>query len=298
MFCPKCGTQNPDGSDFCSSCGASFARPQQASSAADVTAADHSASAVLAARGASRNMLDFRKLIVALAVVAVIVIVFLMFFFGCSGGNLAQGTYSVKVSSDETYSMTIDEENNAILKYEYSSSRDNTSRIVSGTIEKVGSKDGNNVYLIKNLKNQDGTYATADDLNRITWFNNVPSKDTIEGIYVVIPAGYEKGDIEGRWGLGVLLKNQAGLSEFAGVVYETGSGNTLYRDRIWMSEDLSNNGTTEKIDPIALMSTKVNLAKLDKEDICGSYIYKAPGQYEFKPSDYYDRMATLSFPVK
>lgn len=107
MFCPKCGTENPDGSRYCKGCGAPLGGQPATSrhagapapGAAPAAAAAPTPDAAAATDEKSRGKVKSPVIAVAAAVVAVLVVGFATGWYGLRGSGLRAGTYFLKSSS-------------------------------------------------------------------------------------------------------------------------------------------------------------------------------------------------------
>ena len=117
MFCPKCGTQNPDGSKFCKGCGAPLGAQSATGPHAGVTgAAPASAPSPLAgaapAPGPAQEAAEKPRVKARVPVVAVVVTIAAVLvvglatrWFGLAGSGLKAGTYYLGDSSGHTEMM-------------------------------------------------------------------------------------------------------------------------------------------------------------------------------------------------
>mgnify|MGYP000855004743 CR=1 FL=1 len=95
MFCPSCGTRNPDGSRFCGSCGADLSGRRAGSPAAQAAAQVPASRAPIPARRAPAARIRVVAGIAAAVAVALIVAVGLSTgWFGFAKPHLTPGTYT------------------------------------------------------------------------------------------------------------------------------------------------------------------------------------------------------------
>jgi hypothetical protein len=113
MFCPKCGTQNPDGSKFCKGCGAPLGGQPAASHVGSPapgapgptpTPGPAPAGASTAARK-PRPKASAPMIAVVATIVATLVVGFATRWFGLAGSGLKPGTYCLNDSSGSTAMM-------------------------------------------------------------------------------------------------------------------------------------------------------------------------------------------------
>ena len=119
MFCPKCGTQNPDGSKFCKGCGAPLGAQSATGPHAGVTgAAPASAPSPVAgaapAPGPAQEAAEKPRVKARVPVVAVVVTIAAVLvvglatrWFGLAGSGLKAGTYYLRDSSDREMMLSV-----------------------------------------------------------------------------------------------------------------------------------------------------------------------------------------------
>lgn len=107
MFCPKCGTQNPDGSKFCSGCGQSLApasqpasAPQPAPQSAAFATSRAAGPAAYSAAGAVRHAgIAVGPVWLSYALIAVLVVAGVLLFQSWAEIPLAQISYATSGSA-------------------------------------------------------------------------------------------------------------------------------------------------------------------------------------------------------
>lgn len=99
MFCPSCGTQIPDGSRFCRSCGADLSARCAATPQATAQVPASGVSAFIRRAPAARGLVEHGRLVAGIVAVALVVAVGLRTnWFGLARPHLVPGTYTITSS--------------------------------------------------------------------------------------------------------------------------------------------------------------------------------------------------------
>ena len=95
MFCPSCGTQIPDGSRFCRSCGADLSARCAATPQATAQVPASGVSAFIRRAPAARGLVEHGRLVAGIVAIALVVAVGLRTgWFGLAQPHLTPGTYT------------------------------------------------------------------------------------------------------------------------------------------------------------------------------------------------------------
>lgn len=195
MFCPKCGTNNPENAVFCAGCGAPFSpkqSPQQM--------LNQMVPPAVKPRGTRSSGLP---LIIGIAVAAVAVIAIAVFaisriffsahpFRGEVGYSYANALMSASIT-DDTISMLL-------------SSRDETGTFaVEADIESVVMGDETTVYTFKNVT-WDDVEATGSVLDSLYYQISSYPDLKLSG-RITVPNSASEGKLDGTWGIEIELDN-------------------------------------------------------------------------------------------
>lgn len=236
MFCPKCGTENPDGSRFCKNCGQQMqAAPMpnpvpmqnQPFTQTTYTNVPHVARVGgAAANPAIARMGNNKKLFLIIGIVVAVLIVAIA-IFGISrcvmGSGLKAGTYTL-ASNGSSYSLEV--------------KKDRTIQIVQDgqnlvfAYDKSGNQGGSTIYDLK-LKTYNGQEVQYDKDNNITnaaqlsgsgsSASAVPVKVKMQ---IMVPKGGTYNTIVGDWGLSFYTSDNKGDSSYDVVLYTVSDGGT------------------------------------------------------------------------
>ena len=103
MFCPSCGTRNPDGSRFCGACGADLSARGPGASQAAAPAASVAAGPAARRRRSWRRRAPVAAVAVALVTIAVAGLV--TGWFGFARPSITPGTYTIITSTSASNTM-------------------------------------------------------------------------------------------------------------------------------------------------------------------------------------------------
>lgn len=119
MFCPRCGTENPNGATFCKNCGASLSRE---------TPIVQQQGGVAAAAAAMPRQKSKKPLIIAIAAVAVIAVVVIACILFLPKGCYVKTSTFMQVSENLVYEMTWEyADNGSITSYNITSDGETTT---------------------------------------------------------------------------------------------------------------------------------------------------------------------------
>lgn len=180
MFCPKCGTQNPDGSRYCKGCGAPLgvqpATGQHAGAPAPGAAPMSDAAPMpdTAPTSDEKPWGKVRPPVIAIVatVVAVLVVGFATSWFGLRGSGLKAGTYSLKNSGGNAQVMLSAHEDG----------------VVGATIYEEGIFEGKS----KSKTSHGHVVVTLSDSSFA-----MPSRDV--SVSLILPSGLDKGPYAGDY---------------------------------------------------------------------------------------------------
>ena len=191
MFCPKCGTNNPENATFCAGCGAPLSSQKPAVPAA------HAATAVKSTRSSG--------LTVIICIIAAVVVVIALAVFAISriffGSHSFRGEIGFSNDGSLITASVSDDEITLII-----SDRDEEGTVtVNVPVKSVEVGDATSVYTFEGLTWDD---VKASGTARSGYNDNRDQQPDLElSGQITIPNSATKGGAAGKWGIEVEVDN-------------------------------------------------------------------------------------------
>ena len=233
MFCPKCGTQNPDGSKFCKGCGAPLGAQSATGPHAGATgAAPASTPSPLAGaapapgpaqEAAEKPRVKARVPVVAVVVtiVAVLVVGLATRWFGLAGSGLKAGTYYLR-DSDRSTAFMLSVHGDGVV---------GVTMAGKGTFEGRSKAKRSNGHLVIELSDPNFAIpgASASDVSDLS-------------VSLILPSGLDKGSYAGDYAF--RMSGTEGSDSYAFVVwFRLGDDGNVYLNS-YSSDDSSEDPKT------------------------------------------------------